>query len=367
MNSPMAIEDARGVLRYSRWDALVVGLALLHGVFLLAVPFGVTVALGLWWNSNTISHYFIHKPYFRSPVLNRLFSCYLTLLLGLPQVLWRDRHLAHHAAIAWKPRVTKSLVVECGIVLGLWLSLLWFDPRFFLTAYIPGWLAGLGLCWLHGHFEHVRGTVSHRGWLYNFLFLNDGLHIEHHNRPTRHWSELRHAALGDGQVSRWPAVLRWLDEISLENLERLVMQSRILQHFMLTTHERAFRRLLPAVAPTARIGIIGGGLFPRTALILRKIIPEARLAIIDADAKHLDTARTFPLGDTEFIHGHYAPRSHTGYDVFVVPLAYIGDREQMYCDPPADQVLIHDWCWRHRGQGTIISWLLLKRLNLVTR
>jgi hypothetical protein len=30
-------------------------------------------------------------------------------------------------------------------------------------------------------------------------------------------------------------------------------------------------------------------------------------------------------------------------------------------------LLVHDWLWRRRGRGVAISWLLLKRLNLITR
>ena len=30
-------------------------------------------------------------------------------------------------------------------------------------------------------------------------------------------------------------------------------------------------------------------------------------------------------------------------------------------------VLVHDWIWARRGRGVVVSWLLLKRLNLVAR
>ena len=50
------------------------------------------------WNANTIAHNFIHRPFFRARALNTAFSCYLSLLLGFPQSLWRARHLAHHGA-----------------------------------------------------------------------------------------------------------------------------------------------------------------------------------------------------------------------------------------------------------------------------
>ena len=38
-------------------------------------------------------------------------------------------------------------------------------------SYVPGYLAGLGLCYLQGHFEHVHGTTSHYGWLVQLVLL----------------------------------------------------------------------------------------------------------------------------------------------------------------------------------------------------
>ena len=86
-----------GLFRYGPSDALFVLLAAVHGAALLAFPSLLLVALGLWWNSNTISHNFIHRPFFRRGLPNRALSLYLTLVLGYPQELWRRRHLAHHA------------------------------------------------------------------------------------------------------------------------------------------------------------------------------------------------------------------------------------------------------------------------------
>ena len=51
----------------------------------------------------------------------------------------------------------------------------------------------------------------------------------------------------------------------------------------------------------------------------------------------------------------------------MIPLAFIGDRDRIYRHPPAKLALVHDWMWRPRGKGARISWLLLKRLNLVQR
>src|SRR5204863_229396 len=84
------LSEPRGVFRHSPWDALPVALAAGHGALLLLAPAAPLVAGGLWWNSNTVSHLFIHRPFFRSRAANRLFACYLTLVLGIPQTVWRD-------------------------------------------------------------------------------------------------------------------------------------------------------------------------------------------------------------------------------------------------------------------------------------
>ncbi|HJZ69184.1 MAG TPA: fatty acid desaturase, partial [Blastocatellia bacterium] len=175
---------------WARWDALLVALALLHGALLVAWPSVPLIAIGLWWNANTISHNFIHRPFFKARALNGAFSCYLSLLLGFPQSFWRGRHLAHHGATN-KRDLGVSLLDFVAVTL-LWGVLFVSSPGFTATIYLPGFLVGLGLCYLQGHYEHSRGTVSHYGRLYNFLFLNDGYHVEHHAQPGAHWRELRH-------------------------------------------------------------------------------------------------------------------------------------------------------------------------------
>jgi hypothetical protein len=355
----------RGILRHSRWDALLVVLAGAHGALLLAAPTAPVIALGLWWNSNTIAHNFIHTPFFRARWLNRLFALYLSVLLGIPQSIWRGRHLAHHAGTHWQPRLSTQLLVEVWFVLALWVWLLIQHTRFFLCAYFPGYLAGLGLCWLHGYYEHCHGTVSHRGWLYNKLFFNDGYHIEHHARPGLHWTYLPRFAPSDVLTSGWPAVLRWLDVLSLESLEKIVLRSPLLQRFVLRCHEDAFRRLLPPLPPSPRISIVGGGLFPRTLLILRRLVPDGRFVLIDRSADNIATARIFLPNEVEFWNECYDPARVSGFDVVIFPLAFIGDRAAIYRHSPASCVLVHDWLWRRRGTSTIISLWLLKRLNRV--
>jgi hypothetical protein len=276
------------------------------------------------------------------------------------------------------------------MIAGLWLALGWVDAAFFVAVYLPGYVTGLGLCRLHGHFEHAHGTTSHYGRLYNLIFFNDGYHVEHHQRSGEHWTRLPQLSGHDARQSRWPSVLRWLESAPivdqrssavgrsstvdrLELLEHIVLHSSCLQRYVVASHERAFRRLLRAAPDIRRVTIVGGGLFPRTALVLRKALPKVSLTIVDANERHLEIASRFLDSEIVLRHETYsvcsAPARSEGNppDLVVIPLAFIGDRERLYREPPAPRVLVHDWIWKRRAEGVVVSWLLLKRLNLVTR
>jgi hypothetical protein len=338
------------------------------------------IAMALWWNANTISHNFIHRPFFRTRAMNAAFSLYLSLLLGFPQSLWRARHLAHHFAYhpdhhlehdgarGWRGLRFESL--DFVAALAPWGAMLVFAPRFVLTVYLPGYLCGLGLCALQGRYEHIRGTVSHYGRLYNILFFNDGYHVEHHAHPGMNWRELRREWEVEGNSSRYPAVIRWLEHVNLCALERLVLRLPILQRFVIDRHERAFRALIAKLPPDhgmSRVGIVGGGLFPRTAIILRRLPPQWRLTLIDLSAENLDIARRFVSGDVEYVNKRFDPAEPCDFDLLIIPLSLVGARRVIYQQPPAPVVLAHDWIWRPRGTSVVVSWLLLKRLNLVVR
>jgi hypothetical protein len=359
----------RSIWQESRHDAVMIGLAAAHGMVLAAWPIPPIIAAGVWWTSNTIAHNFIHRPFFRKAAANRLFALYLTVLVGIPQSLWRDRHLAHHAGV--RPRIRKSpeLAMQVAAVLTLWTAMAIRAPAFFAGAYIPGYLGGLILCALHGFYEHHHGTTSHYGRIYNLLFFNDGYHVEHHARPGVHWSRLPEHRDAGARESRWPALLRWLDACGLNGLERLVLRSRVLQRFVIDVHARALRSVLAAAPdPIDSIAIVGGGLFPRTAIVLRRLCPDARLTIIDASRANLDRARRLldPAG-IEFLHAWYSPAHPQDFDLIVIPLSYVGDRAALYANPPANAVIVHDWIWRKRGASRIVAVPLLKRVNLVCR
>jgi len=364
---------SRSILRHSRWDALLIALSLAQPGVLWMFPSIPAIAIGLWWNSNTVAHNFIHLPFFRSNGWNRVYSFYLTLLLGYPQTLWRDRHLAHHRGQPLVVRWTQPLLAEFGAVLSLWGILLWLAPAFFLTVYLPGYALGLGLCYIHGYFEHAGGTTSHYGSLYNLSFFNDGYHVEHHLRPGTHWTRLPEYVQPDApetpdvKTSRWPAPLRWIEAISIESLEWIALRSEFLQQCLLSTHERALMSLLGELPAVRRVVIVGGGMYPRTAILLQRLLPAAELVIVDASAEHIAAAKPFLMGGVAFEHRMFEFNGEEDADLIVIPLSFIGDRAGVYRTPPAPAVLVHDWIWSRRGRGVRVSILLLKRLNLVQR
>ena len=353
------------VLRHSRRDALLIALAAVYGALLLVAPSALLIAVGIWWTANTVAHNFIHLPFFQSRRLNAAFSAYLSLLLGVPQTLWRDRHLAHHADKPWRLRRSRQLVVEAVLVAALWALIAREGTNAFFSVWLAGWLGGMTLCWLQGHYEHVRGTVSHYGTLYNLAFFNDGFHVEHHARPGLHWTELPRHAQPTAPLSRWPAVLRWLEVVPLDALERIVLRSAWMQRFVVERHLRAFRGIIASLPPIRRVTIVGGGIFPRTVLVMRKLLPAAEITIIDRSADNLRSAAPYLDGDVRVIEARYSPELCAGTDLLVVPLAYAGDRGDFYTHPPAPAVAVHDWIWHRRGGGFVVSFLLLKRLNLV--
>jgi hypothetical protein len=359
-----------GIWRFSRQDAILVTLAALHATILLMWPVAPLIALGVWWNSNTISHNFIHRPFFRSGVMNRLFSAALSILLGIPQALWRDKHLAHHAGLEWRLRLSRRLAEETALVVCLWAILASLQPRFFLLVYVPGYLAGLGLCAIQGYWEHAQGysesPVSHYGSIYNFLCFNDGYHAEHHAAPATHWANLPNMKSTGATASLWPPVMRWLEFRPLEFLEGLVLRMPSLQRFVLRSHRQAFRVLLPQLPEIRTVVIVGGGLFPRTALILLELLPAARLTLLDSDSRNLEIARGFLAGhDIEYRNERFVPGQSYECDLTVIPLCLRGERAAIYSRPPSAAVLVHDWIWRPRGTGVIVSAALLKRLNLI--
>ena len=109
-----------GVLYTSACEGVLPVLAIVHGATLLVMPNALLIALALWWNANTVSHYFIHRPFFQHRSTNAIFAVYLSILLGFPHALWRARHLAHHAGIRPRVRPSRELAAQSALIVMLW-------------------------------------------------------------------------------------------------------------------------------------------------------------------------------------------------------------------------------------------------------
>ena len=372
---------------HSERDAALVALAGAQGAVLLltaplaplgsplaALAWGLVFAGGVWWGSNTVSHNHLHNPLFTERRLNRAFALYLTLALGVPQTLWRHRHMQHHAGEAASARALPlrgHYLTELLLVGAAWVALLVAAPVFFLAVYLPGWALGLGLCSLQGRFEHTGAPdgVSCYGRGHNLLWLNDGYHAEHHRWPRRHWTRLPDERLAGAATSPLPPALRPLESLGprlLCRLEGLALRSSWLQRALVSSHRRALGAVLGDLRPD-RVLVVGGGLFPRTVLALSELVPGAHLEVLDASEHHIATARARLGHDAaSFRLGRYEPGQAVDADLVILPLAYEGERDGLYQPGDAPRI-VHDWVWRRRGcaRSAVVSWLLAKRVNLV--
>ena len=128
---------------------------------------------------------------------------------------------------------------------------------------------------------------------------------------------------------------------------------------------RAFERLSPRLFRVRRAIAVGGGLFPRTPIVLRQLLPDAQVIVFESEANHLAIARPLVDGGVDWQLATFSPVQTHDVDLIVVPLAYVGDRHVLYAHPPARLVIVHDWIWRPRGESVIVAWWLLKRINLL--
>jgi len=263
----------KGLFAWSNWDALSVLAAFAHLGFVVWIVAGFNArpwwanlicgclyAIAISWNINSVSHNFLHTPYFRWKPLNYAFSLLESVAIGFSQTFYTWVHLRHHEGNSDRPdaagdtrdwlsiyrygkngkpenvwsyvflgffrdgggsiykalKERRPLDAEWGrveiavfalFVIGMvalnWKAALMLAPFYYL---------GECLSQLNGYYEHYRGNpdepiawgVSSYAPVYNFTWFNNGYHAEHHYRPSVHWTRLpvMHRAIAEEQKAK---------------------------------------------------------------------------------------------------------------------------------------------------------------------
>lgn len=258
---PLARPRAHALLfRYSAWDAVPAALVVIHLGLLLAfflawrhlswperLAGATAYAVAIGWSLDSVSHNFIHNPFFVWKPLNRLTSFLLTLELGTPQTMYAYVHMRHHAGNSdrigadgttvdpislyqygadgkvepaasyvfrqfWRddgpftvarairakrPKEARQALQEFWAIVAVYGLLLVLNWQFVLTL-APFYYLGHCLSFLIAWYEHagadpdqpIATGVSTYEPAYNWAFLNNGYHAEHHHRPKTHWTKM---------------------------------------------------------------------------------------------------------------------------------------------------------------------------------
>lgn len=188
-------------------------------------------------------HNHSHRPIFRSQFVNRWFGRLWTFSGGWPSFFWEYCHVTiHHANLLttedwtlpkrnadgsfenfqrylfthwpwrltlhlWKALTTRQslrrrALRELALFLALWSIPFWIDPVMALWLWaLPHWLANAFVMNSGMYVQHAgcvaktpAKPVSHStvfvSNFFNLTMFNIGFHLEHHEHPRVHWSEL---------------------------------------------------------------------------------------------------------------------------------------------------------------------------------
>ena len=251
--------DSR-LFAHTRWDVLPAMAGLFHLFYFFALfylyprtPLWIMLILGFVYalmvnaNINGVGHNFIHNPFFRWPLLNRLFSLCQSVACCFSQTYYDAVHMRHHKGnsdrqdekgdtIDWlsiyrhghdgeaenpwsyvflsyfrdnpaairgelKKRNNADAIwgnIELGAFVTVLIVLSLFNWRYVVFYFLPFYYLGHCFSYLNGYFRHygadpdkpIAWGVSSYGKLYNWLFFYNGYHAEHHFRPKVHWTRM---------------------------------------------------------------------------------------------------------------------------------------------------------------------------------
>ncbi len=248
------------VFAYTRWDAVPMLAGLFHLAYFVAMfflfprtPLWMMSAMGFAYslmvnaNINGLAHNFIHNPFFRSPLLNRLFSLLNSVASCFSQTFYDAVHMQHHKGNSDRPNDTGDTIdwlsiyrhghdgeaenpwsyvflsffrdspaairrelrkrgghdllwgnLELATTATVLLIMLFFNWRYVVFFFLPFFYLGHCFSYLNGYFRHyganpdkpIAWGVSSYGKLYNWIFFYNGYHAEHHFRPKVHWTRM---------------------------------------------------------------------------------------------------------------------------------------------------------------------------------
>jgi len=189
-------------------------------------------------NFQVIAHNHIHNPLFNSSFANFIFSALNSLNLGVPSSFYTAHHMNHHQygngdgdsssllangkngkeeafwrysllsplrtdfaflyKLAKRLGLKNAVIAESAFFLAVCFLGLASCTKFFLFFAVPTLYLGQVLASAENFLEHARSpsadnrrnSVSCYGRFYNWIWLNNGYHQEHHFRPKLHWSQL---------------------------------------------------------------------------------------------------------------------------------------------------------------------------------
>jgi fatty acid desaturase len=265
---------------HTRWDVLPALAGLFHLSYFFALyflfpytPLWIMLILGFIYslmvnaNINGVGHNFIHNPFFRSELLNRLFGVTQSIACCFSQTYYNVVHMQHHKGnsdkqdekgetIDWlsiyrhghdgeaenpwsyvflsffrdnpaaigrelRKRGRRELMwgnIELAAFATALLVMFLFNWRYVIFYFLPFYYLGHCFSYLNGYFRHyganpdkpVAWGVSSYGKIYNWLFFYNGYHAEHHFRPKVHWTKMEtfHQQIAELQKEEGTRVIR---------------------------------------------------------------------------------------------------------------------------------------------------------------